>query len=199
MTVLNRRTLFVVAGGLSLAPLTAQAQLRSVVDTLAADGRFNRFLELIGRAGMTDGLRGPGPFTLFAPTDGAFTGSPAAAVEDLVSQGSGGGGGGTLSGESPDRLRLQAFIQYFIVPGQAWTLAQLTGPADRTLKTENGAVVVVSSKPGEVVTLRNPAPGQQSGSFGASGFNVMPPATLVQADIAASNGIVHALGGVLFP
>lgn len=199
MAYLARRTLFATAAALSLAPLTARAQLRSVVDALAADGRFDRFLALIGKAGMTDSLRGPGPFTLFAPTDGAFNASPNAAVEDLVSQGTGGGGGGTLAGESPDRLRLQAFIEYFIIPGQAWTLAELTGPNDHSLKTLNGAIVVVSAKPGTVVTLQNPSPGQQRGSFGASGLNVMPPATLTQADIVASNGIVHAMGGVLFP
>lgn len=194
MAYLDRRTLFAAVGGLTLAPLAAKAQLRSVVDTLAADGRFNRFLELIGRAGMTDSLRGTGPFTIFAPTDAAFNAAPNFPVDQLLSQGS---GGGALSGESPDRLRLEAFVQYFIVSGRTWTLAQLTGE-DHTLKTDNGGVLLVSAKPGQVVTITNPQPGQGAG-FGAAGLNVMPPATLTQADLPASNGIVHAMGGVLFP
>jgi uncharacterized surface protein with fasciclin (FAS1) repeats len=51
---------------------------RIISDTLATEGRFNNVLEMIGRAGFTDQLRGPGPLTLFAPTDGAMTGAPAA-------------------------------------------------------------------------------------------------------------------------
>lgn len=194
MTQIDRRGVFMLAGGLALAPLAARAQLRNVMDAMAADGRFNRFIELIGRAGLSDEFKGAGPYTVFAPTDGAFLGAPAAMIDDLTNQGTGGG----ISGESRDPVRLRAFVQYYIVPGQAFTLAQLTGQP-RQLKTQNGATILVDAQPGQVVTLKNPAPAQQSGSFTASGLNVMPPATLVQTDLPASNGIVHALGGVLFP
>ncbi|MBW8269777.1 fasciclin domain-containing protein [Caldovatus sp. SYSU G05006] len=51
---------------------------RNLADTLAADGRFGRFLELLSQAGLVDALRGAGPFTVLAPADAAFQGAPAA-------------------------------------------------------------------------------------------------------------------------
>lgn len=196
----NRRAVLcagIAVAGLLAWPGAASAQVRNVLDTLAADGRFNRFIDLIGRAGLSDTLRGPGPFTLLAPTDAAFVGAPASLVEDLTSQGSGGSGGGTLSGESTDPIRLRAFVQYHVIQGQAWTLAQWTG-GERQIRTVNGSSVLVRAVPGTPVTISNPTPGQGQG-LGAAGLNVMPPAGVIQADIPASNGVVHALGGVLFP
>jgi uncharacterized surface protein with fasciclin (FAS1) repeats len=36
-------------------------------------------------------------------------------------------------------------------------------------------------------------------TLGAAGLNVMPPAPITQADVPASNGIIHVLGAVIFP
>ena len=55
------------------------------------------------------------------------------------------------------------------------------------------------TKQGGVVTLSNPSPAGASGGFGTGGINIVPPAPIVQADILATNGVVHALGGVPFP
>lgn len=208
MTILSRRVVLgAVASALPLAATSGlRAQTRSVVDTLAADGRFNRFLELITRAGLTDQLRGAGPFTVFAPTDQAFSGANAARIEQVLNQGTGGGssgtggGGGELSGASPDPVRLPAFVRYFIIPGQALTLAQLASMGgEARLQTMNGAPVLVRAVAGQPVTLANPAPVGASGGFGVGGLNIVPPAPVVQADIPATNGIIHAIGGVLFP
>ena len=169
---------------------------RTIPDTLAAAGRFNNFLEMIGRAGYTDQLRGPGPVTLFAPTDAAMTSAPAAMLQDLMAQGSGGGGGGTLSGASPDMVRLRAFLEYYAVRG----LHPVAGLApNMRLKTVNGADMQVVSASGGGLAVVNPAPGQQTGALGASGLNVMPPAPITQPDLLASNGLIHVLGGVIFP
>lgn len=197
----NRRSLLAVGGALLAAPYIvrkAAAQPRAVVDMLAGDPRFNTMVELIGRAGLTEMLRGPGPYTLFAPTEEAFAAAPSGMIDDLANQGTGGGGGGNLSGASPDPIRLRAFLQYHIIPGQALTLAQLAG-GERTLRTANGANLVVRANAGQPVTIVNPAPGQQIAGFGAAGFNAMPPAPVVQTDIPASNGVIHAIGRVLFP
>ena len=48
-------------------------RLGDVLDTAAAQGQFRTWLRLVRIAGYEDTLRGPGPFTVFAPTDDAFT------------------------------------------------------------------------------------------------------------------------------
>ena len=172
----------------------AAAQTGGVFDTLAADGRFIRFLDLIARAGLADPLRGDGSFTVFAPTDQVFGGASGhgSRLEDLLNQSTGdrgpGSGDGGASGASPDPIRLTALVGYFIVPGQALMLAQLTALGNLHLQTMNGTPIAVRAPPGETPTVS-----------GAGGLNIIRPFQVVQADIPATNGIIHALGGVLFP
>ncbi len=56
---------------------------KNLVDTAAANGSFKTFGKAVERAGMSDTLRGTGPFTVFAPTDAAFDKLPAGKLEDL--------------------------------------------------------------------------------------------------------------------
>ncbi len=55
-----------------------------IVDTAVADGRFTTLATALTEAGLIDTLKGPGPFTVFAPTDDAFAKLPAGALEDLL-------------------------------------------------------------------------------------------------------------------
>lgn len=205
---MNPTTRRVLLAGLTvpvLAPRLGRAQTRTVIDTLAADGRFDRFIELISRSGMTETLRGVGPFTLFAPLNQAFLGANQAMLDNLLNQGTGGGGsgtgggGGSASGGSPDPVRLPAFVRYYVVQGQAITLAQLTRVGEARLTTLNGAPLVVVARPGAPATVANPTPVGATGGFGAGGLNLLPPVQIVQADIPATNGVVHAIGGVIAP
>lgn len=54
-----------------------------LIDTAAANGSFKTFGRAIHQAGMTDTLRGEGPFTVFAPTDAAFDKLPAGKLDTL--------------------------------------------------------------------------------------------------------------------
>lgn len=195
----NRRHLL-AAGAASLALLggarAARAQMRNVVDTLAADGRFNRFLELVSRAGATDQFRGAGPITLFAPTDAAFNSASASRLSELVQQGTGGAGGGELSGASPDLVRLRSLIGYHVIPGVALTRDLLVG--DQNIKTVAGGVVRIASE-GGTVAITNPAPERQGGTFGAGGLNVAPPAAITGPSVMATNGVIHPISQILFP
>jgi uncharacterized surface protein with fasciclin (FAS1) repeats len=56
---------------------------KNLVDTAAANGSFKTFGKAIEHAGMSDTLRGTGPFTVFAPTDAAFDKLPAGRLETL--------------------------------------------------------------------------------------------------------------------
>lgn len=55
-----------------------------IVDTAVAAGSFNTLVAAVTAAGLVDTLKGPGPFTVFAPSDAAFAALPAGTVDELV-------------------------------------------------------------------------------------------------------------------
>lgn len=199
MIPMQRRGLFTLAAagaamGAGLAAptvLRAQTQLRTLADTMAGDSRFSQFLNLITHGSMVEKFRQAAPMTVFAPIDAAFAGAPSGLLDQLL--------GGSQSGQNRndvDRLRLGALIDYHTVPGLL-RAADLSG--DRRLRTVNGSDIALTSANGRL-SLQNPAPGQQIAGFGAAGQNVSArPAQVVQADIMASNGIIHAIDQVIWP
>ena len=75
------------AVALTVAPLTAApaaAQTKDIVDTAVAAGSFKTLATALKAADLVDTLKGPGPFTVFAPTDEAFAKLPAGTVEMLL-------------------------------------------------------------------------------------------------------------------
>ncbi|WP_043361794.1 fasciclin domain-containing protein [Belnapia sp. F-4-1] len=192
MLTLHRRHFLATAfaGGTILTGLRpGQAQTRNVMETLAADGRFNRFIDLITQAGITDQLRSTASVTVFAPVDPAFD-VVNARITELAAQGS-----GNINQNSADPLRLREFLAYHIVSGSMPSSGLLDG---RRFKTVNGAEILVAND-GSKIAVSNPAPERQTGSFGAGGLNVQAPALVVGPDIIANNGIIHAVSQVLFP
>ena len=150
---------FVAAAAVALAGSTvAQAQQRDIVDTAVAAGSFKTLATALQAAGLIDTLKGPGPFTVFAPTDEAFAKLPPGTVEGLL--------------KDPDRLR--AVLTYHVVPGRvtATDVAQL-----KSAKTVHGAELVIDTSSG--VRVNN--------------------ARVTQADIIASNGVIHVIDTVLLP
>jgi uncharacterized surface protein with fasciclin (FAS1) repeats len=192
MLALHRRHLLATAfaGGTILAGIRpGQAQTRNVMETLAADGRFTRFIDLITQAGVTDQLRSTASVTVFAPVDPAFD-VVNARITDLTAQGS-----GNINQNSADPLRLREFIAYHIVSGSMPSSGLTDG---RRFKTVNGAEILIAND-GSKIAVSNPAPERQTGSFGAGGLNVQAPALIVGPDMVANNGIIHAVSQVLFP
>jgi uncharacterized surface protein with fasciclin (FAS1) repeats len=194
MMMTNRRGLLLgsMAGaGMMFTPALLRAQTRNIADTLAADSRFSQFLDLITRASMVDQFRQPGPYTVFAPVNAAFTGAPAMFIQEMS--------GRSDQGENQAQVdpRLSQLINYHVVPG-AFSSDELMG-SDRRLRTLNGSDISFSSSSGQAV-VSNPAPAQQTSGFGAAGLNVnAAPAAVLQANIPASNGVIYAIGQLLFP
>ncbi|MBD2690249.1 fasciclin domain-containing protein [Anabaena catenula] len=58
--------------------------MADIVDTAANAGSFNTLVAAVKAAGLADTLKGPGPFTVFAPTDEAFAKLPAGTVDALL-------------------------------------------------------------------------------------------------------------------
>lgn len=94
-----------IASTTSAGDCPASAAHASTVDVVAtADqaGDFSTLLTAIRAAGLEDALKGPGPFTVFAPTDAAFAKLPP----------------GSLDGLLEDKARLTEVLTYHVVPGK---------------------------------------------------------------------------------
>src|SRR6478735_9486997 len=72
------------AGAVALALSFSVAKAADIVETAVAAGSFNTLVTAIKAAGLVDTLKGPGPFTVFAPTNDAFAKLPKGTVEDLL-------------------------------------------------------------------------------------------------------------------
>ena len=59
-------------------------ETHDIVDTAVAAGSFTTLVAAVTAAGLVETLKGPGPFTVFAPSDDAFAKLPAGTVDDLV-------------------------------------------------------------------------------------------------------------------
>ena len=75
-----------------------------IVDTAAAAGSFKTLLAAATAADLLDTLKSDGPFTVFAPTDDAFSKLPAGTVESLL--------------KPENREQLRAVLTYHVVPGR---------------------------------------------------------------------------------
>lgn len=124
----------VLALPLALTPLAAQAA--DIVDTAVAAGDFNTLVAAVQAAGLEETLRGPGPFTVFAPTDEAFAALPEGTVETL------------LMPENQDQLI--AVLTYHVVPGEV--MAADAAGATVELATVEGSNVTVDGT-GDGVTI----------------------------------------------
>jgi len=199
MNPIHRRGLFALgaaAAGTLAAPSVLRAQsLTNIADTLAADTRFSRFLDIITRATLVEDFRAAQPMTVFAPVDQAFSGAPAGIMQDLLNLGQ--DRGGNTQGDTSERQRWVALINYHVVPG-LFRAQEISG-ADRRLRTRNGADIQLSGQPG-AMTVRNPAPAQQMSGFGAFGAQTSAqPAQVLGSEVVASNGVIYPISQILWP
>jgi len=88
------------AGEASPSPAAPTAD---IVDTMTAAGDHTQFVAALDAAGLTETLKGTGPFTVFAPKDAAFDALPAGTLDELLADPSG---------------DLTAILQYHIVPDE---------------------------------------------------------------------------------
>ena len=122
-----------------LAAGTAHAADKDIVDTAIAAGDFKTLATALTAAGLVDTLKGPGPFTVFAPTDAAFDALPAGTVEKL------------LKPENKDQLT--AVLTYHVVSGNVMA-ADVVKMSEA--KTVNGASLKISTT-GEKVMINDTA------------------------------------------
>ena len=130
--MINRMTML-LAGALALA-VASNAAAADIVDTAIA-GHFNTLVAAVKAAGLADTLKGPGPFTVFAPTDEAFAKLPPGTLESLL--------------KPENKQKLQRILTYHVVAGHVTAndvvklgSAETVAGGSLIIKTAGGGVMV---------------------------------------------------------
>lgn len=154
-------------GGVEMLPT------RSIVENAALAPNLSTLVTAVKAAGLDTTLAGPGPFTVFAPTNDAFTRLAPGTVDTLL--------------KPANKATLTRVLSYHVVAGAITAealLAQINaGGGTATLTTVEGTPLTATLTTG-AVTLTD-ANGNKS--------------FVEQADVKQANGIVHVVNGVVIP
>lgn len=181
-----RKLIFSLATLIALSPAMAQQKEKTVMVGGAAMYPSKNIIQnavnskdhttlvaAVKAAGLVETLQGPGPFTVFAPTNAAFDLLPAGTVETLL--------------KPESKAKLTAVLTYHVVAGNysAESLVKLikAGKGKASLKTVQGETLTAMWKNDRVV-LRDAKGGE---------------ATVTISDVNQSNGVIHVVDRVLLP
>jgi uncharacterized surface protein with fasciclin (FAS1) repeats len=157
----------VMVGG---APMLAS---KDIIDNAVNSKDHTTLVAAVKAAGLVDTLKGPGPFTVFAPTNAAFAALPAGTVDTLL--------------KPENKGMLTGILTYHVVAGKmdaaALTKAISDGKGSASLKTVAGGTLTAKAMGGKVMVTD-----EKGGS-----------ATVTIADVYQSNGVIHVVDKVLLP
>lgn len=146
---------------------------KKIVENAMNSKDHTTLVAAVKAAGLVDTLEGPGPFTVFAPTNGAFDKLPSGAVDNL------------LKPENQDQLK--KVLTYHVVPGRITSskLASMIkkGGGQAMLKTVEGGTLTATMDGNNAVIK------DEKGDT----------ATVTQADVMQKNGVIHVIDTVLMP
>ena len=110
------------------APHAVQAQDQDIVATAAAAGNFKTFTRALTEAGLLETLKGPGPFTVLAPSDEAFARMPKATLDALFA----------------NKSALRNVLLYHVIAGRltAANLSTMNGKSRKTVEGTDAAIAV---------------------------------------------------------
>lgn len=120
------------------AVASAYQDEKDIVDTAASAGDFTTLVAAVEAAGLVETLKGPGPYTVFAPNDEAFAKLPEGTVEELL--------------EPENRETLVSILTYHVVAGEIMA-ADVVGQT-ATVETVQGASIEVNGA-GDSVMVNN--------------------------------------------
>jgi uncharacterized surface protein with fasciclin (FAS1) repeats len=154
-------------GGAEMSPS------KNIIENAVNSPIHKTLVAAVKAAGLVETLEGPGPFTVFAPTDDAFNKLPAGTVDNLVKP------------ENKDTL--VKILTYHVVPGKI-TSKELVkmikkGKGTYTAKTVQGGSLTFTLDAGKVKITD-----EKGGS-----------AYVTTADVIQSNGVIHVIDTVLMP
>jgi uncharacterized surface protein with fasciclin (FAS1) repeats len=157
----------VIVGGAAMYPS------KNIVENAVNSKDHTTLVAAIKAAGLVETLEGPGPFTVFAPTNSAFDKLPAGTVETLL--------------KPENKEKLASVLSYHVVPGKIGSKELMSmvkaGNGKATLKTVQGENLYVTMK-GKKLMITD-----ENGGV----------ATVTIADVNQSNGVIHVVDTVLLP
>ena len=157
----------VMVGGAAMYPT------KDIIDNAVNSKDHTTLVAAVKAAGLVDTLKSPGPFTVFAPTNAAFSALPAGTVDTLL--------------KPENKPTLTKVLTYHVVAGKvsAQMLKQqiAAGGGKATLKTVSGGTLTAAIVGGGV------------GVTDESGGTAM----VTIADVNQSNGVIHVVDKVLLP
>lgn len=151
----------------------AVAVTPNIVGVASGNADFSTLVTAVKAAGLVETLSSEGPFTVFAPNNAAFAKLPAGTLDGLL---------------KPENVeKLKAVLTYHVVAGKfdAATVIDAINKNNGkySVTTVQGGTIVLSLKDGKVMLT--------DANGGTS--------TVVLADVAASNGVIHAIDTVVMP
>jgi uncharacterized surface protein with fasciclin (FAS1) repeats len=160
----------------SAAPMVGGAAMypnKDIIDNAVNSKDHTTLVAAVKAAGLVDTLKGPGPFTVFAPTNEAFAALPAGTVDTLL--------------KPENKPTLTKILTYHVVAGKmdAASLGKaiMAGGGRATLKTVSGGTLTATMVGPKVMVM------DESGGT----------ATVTIADVMQSNGVIHVVDKVLLP
>jgi uncharacterized surface protein with fasciclin (FAS1) repeats len=176
----------IAAAALAITSFSASAQMKdpdvggaamyptkTIVENAMNSPVHTTLVAAVKAAGLVDTLSGPGPFTVFAPTNEAFDKLPAGTVDTLV--------------KPENKAELTKILTYHVVPGRISSKELMKmikkGHGKATLKTVQGEDLTATMS-GSKIMLTDAKGGM---------------ATVTTADVFQSNGVIHVIDTVLMP
>ncbi len=157
----------VMVGGAAMLPT------RTIVANAVNSRDHTTLVAAVQAAGLVDTLSGPGPFTVFAPTNDAFAKLPAGTVDTLL--------------QPANRAMLQSVLTYHVVPGRLTSADLMTrikaGGGQARLTTVQGGMLTARMM-GNMIMLVDAKGGMSH---------------VTQANVMQSNGVIHVTDGVSLP
>ncbi|KRB28049.1 MULTISPECIES: fasciclin domain-containing protein [unclassified Acidovorax] len=157
----------VMVGG---APMLAS---KDIIDNAVNSKDHTTLVAAVKAAGLVETLKGPGPFTVFAPTNAAFAALPAGTVDTLL--------------KPESKPTLTKVLTYHVVAGKydAAALSKMIadGKGMASLKTVAGGTLMAKAS-GNAIMVTD----EKGGT-----------ATVTIADVYQSNGVIHVVDKVLLP
>jgi uncharacterized surface protein with fasciclin (FAS1) repeats len=156
-----------VVGGQEMYPT------KDIIDNAVNSADHTTLVAAVKAAGLVDTLKGPGPFTVFAPTNEAFAKLPAGTVENLL--------------KPENKEMLTKVLTYHVVPGRlsAVDLRKMiqAGNGHAELKTVSGDTLTVMMQ-GKNIVLKD-----EKGDV----------STVTIPNVFQSNGVIHVVDTVVLP
>lgn len=172
--------LALVAGGASVAlaknPMVGGAAMyptRDIVDNAVNSKDHTTLVAAVKAAGLVETLKGPGPFTVFAPTNAAFAKLPAGTVDTVLMP--------------ENKGMLTSVLTYHVVPGRI-TAQDIAARA----KANRGTATYTTVNGGTLSFMKM---GKGWGVMDAKGNHGM----ITTANVMQSNGVIHVVDTVLMP